>query len=174
MNYIERLKITTAEKEQYNSEMRLARRIQQRFLPRPILLPPNIELAADLRQCREVGGDFYEYFQLGNQLYFAIGDVAGKGTPAALYMASISKLFCYIASNNTSTAQICNLINKHMCDDADDDIYTTIFIGIIDINTGIMTFTNAGHPYPLIIHHNGQTSFLNKYPDGSDRCTRGT
>ncbi len=52
-----------------------------------------------------------------------------------------------------------------MCDDADDDIYTTIFIGIIDINTGIMTFTNAGHPYPLIIHHNGQTSFLNKYPD---------
>lgn len=165
MNYIERLKITTAEKEQYNSEMRLARRIQQRFLPRPILLPPNIELAADLRQCREVGGDFYEYFQLGNQLYFAIGDVAGKGTPAALYMASISKLFRYIASNNTSTAQICNLINKHMCDDADDDIYTTIFIGIIDINTGIMTFTNAGHPYPLIIHHNGQTSFLNKYPD---------
>ena len=165
VNYIERLKITTAEKEQYNSEMRLARRIQQRFLPRPILLPPNIELAADLRQCREVGGDFYEYFQLGNQLYFAIGDVAGKGTPAALYMASISKLFRYIASNNTSTAQICNLINKHMCDDADDDIYTTIFIGIIDINTGIMTFTNAGHPYPLIIHHNGQTSFLNKYPD---------
>lgn len=80
-------------------------------------------------------------------------------------MASISKLFRYIASNNTSTAQICNLINKHMCDDADDDIYTTIFIGIIDINTGIMTFTNAGHPYPLIIHHNGQTSFLNKYPD---------
>ena len=114
VNYIERLKITTAEKEQYNSEMRLARRIQQRFLPRPILLPPNIELAADLRQCREVGGDFYEYFQLGNQLYFAIGDVAGKGTPAALYMASISKLFRYIASNNTSTAQICNLINKHL------------------------------------------------------------
>lgn len=165
VNYIERLKITTAEKEQYNSEMRLARRIQQRFLPRPISLPPNIELEADLRQCHEVGGDFYEYFQLGDQLYFAIGDVAGKGTPAALYMASISKLFRYIASNNSSTAKICHLINKHMCDDADDDMYTTIFIGIIDINTGNMTFTNAGHPYPLIIPPNGQTNFLNKYPD---------
>lgn len=165
INYIERLKITMTEKEQYNSEMRLAHRIQQHFLPRPIHLPSNIELAADLRQCHEVGGDFYEYFQQGDKLYFAIGDVAGKGIPAALYMTSISKLFRCIASNNTSTAQICNLINKHICNDANDDIYTTIFIGIIDINTGIMTFTNAGHPYPLIIHHNEQISFLNQFSD---------
>ena len=62
VNYIERLKITTAEKEQYNSEMRLARRIQQRFLPRPILLPPNIELAADLRQCRDTSKKTEAFF----------------------------------------------------------------------------------------------------------------
>ena len=53
-----------------------------------------------------------------------------------------------------------------MCDDADDDMYITMFMGILDINTGIMTFTNAGHPYPLVIRDNkGTTSFLNKYPD---------
>ena len=165
VNYIERLQTTTAEKEQLNSEMRLARRIQQRFLPHHIQLPPNIKLAAELRQCREVGGDMYEFFLIDNHLYFATGDVSGKGTPAALYMASFSKLFSYIASHHTSTATICNIINKHMCDDADDDMYITMFMGILNIDTGIMTFTNAGHPYPLIIHRDGNTSFLNKYPD---------
>lgn len=165
VNYIERLQTTTAEKEQLNSEMRLARRIQQRFLPHHIQLPSCIKLAAELRQCREVGGDMYEFFLIGNHLYFATGDVSGKGTPAALYMASFSKLFRYIASHHTSTATICNIINQHMCDDADDDMYITIFMGILNTDTGVMTFTNAGHPYPLIIHPDGNTSFLNKYPD---------
>ncbi len=169
IHYIEYLKMTTAEKEQLNSEMHLAQRIQQRFLPHPIQLPSHIELASKLRQCKEVGGDFYEYFLQDQRLYFTIGDVSGKGIPAALYMASFSKLFRYIASNHTSTAQICTLINRHMCDDSNDDsnddMYVTIFVGILDIYTGIMTYTNAGHPYPLILQGNGHTDFLNKYSD---------
>lgn len=165
INYIEKLKISTAEKEQRKSEMCLARRIQQRFLPQHIDLPSNIELAAELRQSQEVGGDLYEFFILDNRLYFAIGDVSGKGTPAALYMVSISKLFRYIASSHTSTATICNIINKHMCEDTEDDMYVTIFMGILDINTGTLTYTNAGHPYPLIIHENGETNFLSRYPE---------
>lgn len=52
-----------------------------------------------------------------------------------------------------------------MCEDTEDDMYITMFIGILDINTGILTYTNAGHPYPLVIHGNGATNFLNKYPD---------
>lgn len=165
VNYIEKLKISTAEKEQRNSEMVLARRIQQRFLHNHIEVPKNIELAAELRQSLEVGGDLYEFFLLSNRLYFAIGDVSGKGTPAALYMVSICKLFRYVANTNTSTATICNIINKHMCEDAEDDMYVTMFMGILDINTGIITFTNAGHPYPLVIHENGETNFLREYPD---------
>lgn len=165
INHIEKLKISTAEKEQRKSEMILARRIQQRFLPQHIELPSNIELAAELRQSQEVGGDLYEFFILENRLYFAIGDVSGKGTPAALYMVSISKLFRYIASSHTSTATICNIINKHMCEDTEDDMYVTIFMGILDINTGILTYTNAGHPYPLIIHENGETNLFMKYPE---------
>lgn len=165
INYIEKLKISTIEKEQRNSEMNLARRIQQRFLPQHIELPSNIQLAAELRQSREVGGDLYEFFILGNRLYFAIGDVSGKGTPAALYMVSVSKLFRYVASTETSTAKICNIINKHMCEDTEDDMYVTMFMGILDINTGVMTYTNAGHPYPLVIHENYETNFFTKYPD---------
>lgn len=165
INYIEKLKISTAEKEQRNSEMNLARRIQQRFLPHHITLPDHLQLAAELRQSQEVGGDFYEFFIRGNRLYFTIGDVSGKGTPAAFYMVSITKLFRYVANSHNSTATICNIINKQMCEDAEDDMYVTMFMGILDINTGIMTYTNAGHPYPLVIHENGETNFLSKYPD---------
>lgn len=165
VDYIERLTITTAEKELLNSEMRLARRIQQSFLPNSIPLPSNIELFAELHQSKEVGGDLYEYFIIDHRLYFAIADVSGKGIPAALYMASIVKFFRYVASDKHSTAEICNIINKHSCAENEEDIYITMFMGIIDINTGILTFTNAGHPYPLIVHENGEVSVLNKYPD---------
>lgn len=165
INYIEKLKISTAEKEQRKSEMKLARRIQQRFLPSGIKLPANIELAAELRQSQEVGGDLYDFFTLSNLLHFVIGDVSGKGTPAALYMVSICKLFRYVASTHHSTATICNIINKHMCEDAEDDMYVTMFMGIVDINTGIMTYTNAGHPYPIVLHENTETNFLSRYPD---------
>ena len=165
INYIEKLKISTAEKEQRNSEMLLARKIQQRFLSPSVSLPSNIQLAAELRQSQEVGGDLYEFLYLDNRLYFAIGDVSGKGTPAALYMVSISILFRYIASCHCSTATICNIINKQMCVDNGDDMYVTMFMGILDVNTGIMTYTNAGHPYPLIVHENGETNFLSNYPD---------
>lgn len=164
-DYIERLQITMAEKEQMNSEMILARRIQQRFLPQHPLIPENIELAAELRQSREVGGDLYEFFQVGNRLYFAIGDVCGKGIPAALYMASISTLFRYVANCHSSISAVCSITNRHMCKDFSDDMYITMFMGIIDVNTGILTYTNAGHPYPLIIHENGISHFLDKSPD---------
>lgn len=164
-DYIEKLQITTAEKEKMNSEMNLARQIQQRFLPQHPSLPSNIELIAELRQSREIGGDLYEFFQVDNRLYFTIGDVSGKGAPAALYMASVCKLFHYVASCHTSTATICDIINQHMWDDIEGDMYITMFMGILDINTGILTYTDAGHPYPLIIYENGDIHILETNAD---------
>lgn len=164
-DHIKRLQTTMAEKEKMNSEMILAQRIQQRFLPQHPLISENIELAAELRQSSEVGGDLYEFFQLDNRLYFAIGDVCGKGIPAALYMASVSNLFRYVASCNSSISDICSIINRHMCKDFSDDMYITMFMGIIDVNTGILTYTNAGQPYPLIILESGKSHFLDKAPD---------
>lgn len=165
IDYIERLTITTAEKEQMNSEMRVAQRIQHSFLPKRTKLPPNIELFGELRQSRKVGGDLYDYFVKDHRLYFAIGDVSGKGIPAALYMSSITKLFRYVANDKHSTAAICDIINQHSCDDGEDDIYITMFLGILDMNTEVVTFTNAGHPYPLIVHDSGEVTILDKYPD---------
>ena len=165
IDYIDRLTTTTAEKEQMNSEMRLAQRIQHNFLPKHVQLPSNVELFGELRQSRKVGGDLFDYFVKDHRLYFAIGDVSGKGIPAALYMSSIIKLFRYVANDKHSTAAICDVINRHSCDDGEDDIYITMFVGILDMNTGIVTFTNAGHPYPLIVHESGDVSVLDKYPD---------
>lgn len=145
--YAEKLKVS----EKIQSEIRLAQKLQQHFLPRPLQLPDNIEVKGELRQSKSVGGDLYEYFLLNGRLYFAIGDVSGKGIPAALYMASVVKLFRYVASKQTSTAHICNTINTYMSDNSVDDMYITMIVGILNINTGEMTITNAGHPDPLVV-----------------------
>lgn len=165
VGYIERLKASTVENEKISTEMRLARRIQKRFLPRNNEISKNIEVFAELKQSKEVGGDLYEHFRVGNKLYFAIGDVSGKGIPAALYMASIVTLFRYVAGEHSSTAKICNIINTHMCDNSSDDMYITMFIGILNLDTGVITFTNAGHPNPMIIDADENISYLSKYPD---------
>ncbi len=160
-SYAEKLKVS----EKIQSEIRLAQKLQQRFLPRPLQLPDNIELRGELRQSKSVGGDLYEYFLVNNLLYFAIGDVSGKGIPAALYMASVVKLFRYVASKQTSTAHICNTINTYMSDNSDDDMYVTMFVGVLDITTGEITFTNAGHPEPLVVHPNRRIEPLKFYSD---------
>ncbi|MEG0795663.1 MAG: SpoIIE family protein phosphatase [Odoribacter sp.] len=165
IKYLEFLRIKTVEKEQMSTEMSVASRVQERFLSKDIVLPKNIKLAAKLSQCKKIGGDLYEYFIKDNQLYFVIGDVAGKGIPAALYMASICKLFCYVANQNASTAAICDVINKYMCENADDDMYITMFVGRLDLSTCVMTFTNAGHPYPLIISKKEKCYFLDEFPN---------
>lgn len=165
ITYIQQLKTTTAQNEKIITEMNLARKIQQSFLPKDILLPENIELYGKLKQSKSVGGDLYEYFILNDKLYFAIGDVSGKGVPASLYMASVIKLFRYVASRQHSSAAICNIINTHMCDNSEDDMYVTMFIGILDVFTGTMTYTNAGHPQPLIILGNGRIATLDEVTD---------
>lgn len=164
-SYIQCLQTTTAKNQEIITEMNLAQKIQKRFLPKDISLPNNIELYGDLKQSRSVGGDLYEYFILDNKFYFALGDVSGKGFPASLYMASVIKLFRYVASRQTSTSAICNIINTHMCDNTEDDMYVTMFIGIMDIKNGHITYTNAGHPKPFIIHPDGQICILTDEPD---------
>ncbi|MDR1755985.1 MAG: SpoIIE family protein phosphatase [Culturomica sp.] len=158
--YVDQLKNTTEENERMNTEIRLARKIQNRFLPQPVVRSKEVEIQGKLQQSKSVGGDLYEYFIIDNRLYFAIGDVSGKGIPAALYMASIIKLFRYVAARENSSARICNTINSHICDSTEDDMFVTLFTGILDLDTGVVTFSNAGHPNPLLIDGSGEvTSF---------------
>lgn len=162
VNSIQQIKISAAEKEQLNAEMRLAQNIQRNFLPKPIVFPENMDFGAKFYPCRQIGGDLYDYFMIGSRLYFIIGDVSGKGIPAALYMHSLYNLLHYIAKQDLSPAAICNIIHKAMTH-VTDQMFTTLFIGSLDINTGIITYTNAGQCYPLIIHENGEISALSKH-----------
>lgn len=164
ISFTRQLEASIAEQKQRETEMNMACRIQQRFLPRPVKLPACIDLVAELHQSREVGGDLYDFFLLDRHLYFAIGDVSGKGIPAALYMTSMSKLFHYVAQNHASTAEICTILNNQMCD-SQDDIYATLFIGILNLDTGVLTYTNAGHTYPLCFRSEPHIDFIEQYPD---------
>lgn len=167
MAYVGELKTNAAANERINAEMKLAKKLQRRFLPRLTNCPDSIELFSELRQSYEVGGDLYDYFIMDQKLFFVVGDVSGKGTPAALYMASIMKLFRNVSSQSHSTAEICSIINTYMCQNngPDDDMYITMFVGILDILTGKMTFTNAGHPYPFVIQSKSEVLPLDNYPD---------
>ncbi|MDR2130474.1 MAG: SpoIIE family protein phosphatase [Odoribacteraceae bacterium] len=145
------LKSSTIEKEKIQSEMRVAQRIQERFLPvQHILHDRRFSLYAALEQSKSVGGDMYSYFVKKSNLYILVGDVQGNGIPAALYMASISTLFNYVAPTKHATSEICNTLNTYMCRNTGDDIFITLFIGILNLNSGILNYTNAGHPYPII------------------------
>ena len=163
--YIDQLRRTTEENQRMITEIKLAKRIQNRFLPQPVTLSREVEVLGRLEQSKSVGGDLYEYFIIDNKLYFAVGDVSGNGIPAALYMASIIKLFRYVAGRQESSAQICDIINGNMCEYTEDDMYVTIFTGILDLKTGVVTFTNAGHPNPLLVDENGHVSAFSEDTD---------
>ncbi|MDR1274697.1 MAG: SpoIIE family protein phosphatase, partial [Odoribacteraceae bacterium] len=148
---MENLKNTTIEKEKIEGEIRVAQRIQERFLPvQNMLHERRFSLYATLEQSKAVGGDMYAYFVKKNNLYLLVGDVQGNGIPAALYMASISTLFNYVASRKHSTAEICNTLNAYMCRNAGAEMFITVFIGILNLDSGILNYTNAGHPFPVI------------------------
>ena len=148
---MEHLKNTTIEREKIQGEMRVAQRIQERFLPvQNVLHDRRFSLYAALEQSNAVGGDMYSYFVKKNNLYILVGDVQGNGIPAALYMASVSTLFNYVASTKHSTSEICNTLNTYMYRDSGDDMFITMFIGILNLDSGILNYTNAGHPYPII------------------------
>ena len=148
---IENLRISTIEKEKIEGEMRVAQRIQERFLPSiPRISKFHFSLYARLEQSKAVGGDMYSYFVKRNCLYFIVGDVRGKGIPAALYMASVSTLFNYIAPRKRTSSDICNTINNYMSDNVEDDMFITMFVGILDLKNGMLSYANAGHPFPIL------------------------
>ncbi|MDD4821895.1 MAG: SpoIIE family protein phosphatase [Bacteroidales bacterium] len=158
--YIEDLKQTAIAKEKIESELRIAREIQMGMIPK--IFPPfpnliEIDLYATLHPAKEVGGDLYDFFMLDeNHICFAIGDVSGKGVPASLFMAVTRTLLRSVAPDQMTTRGIVNSLNKSLSTNNDSNMFVTFFLGIIELNTGIMTYTNAGHNPPVLIHPNGE------------------
>lgn len=157
---MQRLVDTTRAKERIESELHIARDIQMSLVPHsfsPFPESESLELYARIRPAKEVGGDLYDYFFRGDRLFFTIGDVSGKGVPASLFMAVTRTLFRIAASHKDSPAEILATINDTILNENDTCMFVTMFIGVLDTNTGLLTFCNAGHNRPVIIGPGGAT-----------------
>ncbi|QAZ68676.1 SpoIIE family protein phosphatase [Solidesulfovibrio carbinolicus] len=163
-DYIADLTATTKAKERLESELKIARNIQMSFLPKRFPPFPEITsfaLHADLLPAREVGGDLYDFFLLGpGRLLFLVGDVSGKGVPAALFMAVTKTLIKGNAEQESDPAEILAKVNRELCVDNESMLFVTMFLAILDCDTGEMTFSNAGHNPPARLAPDGTVSWL--------------
>ena len=152
--YTENLKTVTAEKERIGAELNVATQIQADMLPRIFpAFPQNKEfdLYASMTPAKEVGGDFYDFFLLDDDhLALVIADVSGKGVPAALFMVISKTLIKNRAMQGGTPAQILADVNNQLCEGNDSDMFVTCWLGILDLNTGVMTAASAGHEFPAI------------------------
>ncbi len=169
--YIHDLKTVTKEQARIKSELSVAHRIQMEILPIDFVLPQgyeNIDIDAFLTPARSVGGDFYDFWLEDGKIYFSIGDVSGKGIAAAMVMAMTCTLFRSLVSKHESTNEIMSLLNKMLTRNNQTEMFVTMFIGVIDTQTGELAYCNAGHTAPFIFSDNGcsQLPMLPKLPLG--------
>jgi sigma-B regulation protein RsbU (phosphoserine phosphatase) len=154
--YLIDLEETTASKERIESELKIAHDIQMSMVPKTF--PPfpdrrEFDIYATLVPAREVGGDFYDFFFIDeHRLCFAIGDVSGKGVPASLFMALTKTMFRATGGRQNATAEIIlSRLNGEICRDNDSCMFVTVFCCILDIRTGQVEYSNAGHNLPYVL-----------------------
>ncbi len=147
----EKLQAAVLSRERLEREFQLAREIQQTFLPDKLPHLESWEVEARWRPAREVGGDFYDLFWLSkNQMAIVIADVSDKGISAALYMTLTRTLIRTVAQQNHSPAGVFRQVNELLLRDTPHGMFVTALFGIIDLNTGVLTYANAGHNLPTI------------------------
>jgi serine phosphatase RsbU (regulator of sigma subunit)/anti-sigma regulatory factor (Ser/Thr protein kinase) len=168
--YIRNLKETTAEKERFASELRVAHEIQMSFLKK--VFPPfpqrqDFSIFATLEPAREVGGDLYDFTLVDeDRLIFYIGDVSDKGVPASLVMAMTMTLMKRASQQTGMTpAGILRQVNNALAEDNQNAMFVTLFIGSLNLKTGELCFSNAGHNPPLILGADGSCRYL-QLPEG--------
>jgi len=157
--------IIKAQKERMESELNVGHDIQMSFVPDFSSLPDRSEfsICAALEPAREVGGDFYDYYFLDRErLCFCIGDVSGKGVPAALFMAIAKTLIKSRAADDRSTASILTHVNDELSADNQVCMFVTVFAVILNIRSGEVVYTNAGHNPPYLRKADGSLQRLDQ------------
>ena len=158
--HITDLQATTASKERLQSELRIAHDIQMGMIPTSFPQRQDLDLFASMTPAKEVGGDLYDFIIEGDELFFIIGDVAGKGVPASLYMAVTRTLFRNLAGNYQSAANIVREMNHAIASTNDSYVFVTVFVGVLDMKTHYLTYCNAAHNAPVMITTEGECSLL--------------
>ena len=160
--YVDELKETTAQKASIERELSVARSIQMSMLP--ITWPPfpdrnDLDIFGSVAPAKAVGGDLFDFRLRNEKLYFCIGDVSGKGIPAAMVMTVISSMFQTLSDSEDSPLRIMTAINASASARNENQMFVTLFIGSLDLSTGVLQYTNAGHNAPVVIT-DGKPSLL--------------
>jgi sigma-B regulation protein RsbU (phosphoserine phosphatase) len=167
--YINDLAETTAAKERIESELKIAHTIQMSFLPKtfpPFPEKDAFEIFATLEPAKEVGGDLYDFFLLDDDhLFFSIGDVSGKGVPAALFMAVTKTLVKGIAKHDMTPAQTLRSVNAELVIDNDSSMFVTLFCAVVNFRTGELAYCSAGHNPPVLLPAGEGPRWLEVPPD---------
>jgi len=144
--------IDQAEKRMQD-ELKLAKSIQDAALPKNFAMPgENIDLYALMTPAKQVGGDFYDFFYCDrDKLCLVIADVSGKGVPAALFMMRAKTAIKNYARHGNSAAKVLEHVNHTLCEGNDAEMFVTVWLGILDLNTGKIQCANAGHEYPVLM-----------------------
>ncbi len=153
--YIRDIENITAERERISTELSLATRIQADMLPNIFPAYPDrseFDIYATMEPAREVGGDFYDFFLIdSDHLCLVMADVSGKSVPAALFMMMTKIILTNIAMQGKTPAQILTETNTAICTHNKEEMFVTVWLGILEISTGKLTAANAGHEYPVFM-----------------------
>ena len=133
------------------SELRIARRIQEEMLPKASLDRSDLTVQGSLAPAKEVGGDLFDYFIREGKLFFSIGDVCGKGVPAAMLMAVVHSMLRMLSEQEEAPARIVGELNREACRNNATGTFVTLFLGVLDLSTGRLRYCNAGHDRPVLV-----------------------
>ncbi|WP_051192282.1 PP2C family protein-serine/threonine phosphatase [Butyrivibrio sp. VCB2001] len=143
-------------------ELEFAKSIQESALPQNFHIPrKDVEIFATMDPAKEVGGDFYDFFFIdADNMALVIADVSGKGIPASLFMMRSKAAIRSTAVQGSNPSDILEKVNEVLCEGNDADMFVTVWIGIMNLKTGVMRCSNAGHEYPIIRHKDGDYELL--------------
>lgn len=168
-DYVNKVKEATTSKEKINAELSLATKIQLSALPKKVIHNDKVSLSAFISPAKEVGGDLYGYEELEkDKLYFFVGDVSGKGVPAALFMMQAKTLLQESLSSG-GLLEAVTRTNKRLLEEDSEALFLTALIGIFNSKTGELHYVNAGHE-PAFIFHDGKYNLLKEIADVPLAC----
>lgn len=163
-SFISQIQRNSAWQQRIDHEMDMASNIQLNMLPQitpAILENPSIDLYAELHPARMVGGDLYDFYLIKNHLFLVIADVSGKGFPAALLMVETRSMLRSMIFTEPNPAELLKNLNNAIMETNNAEMFVTMFIGVLDLDNGNFSYSNAGHNAPLILHRNGTLDELN-------------
>ena len=150
--YIDQLQEVTAKEAVIKRDLETAMKIQMTMIPMDFPKRDDADIYGSIKPAMIVGGDFYDFFIKEDKLYFCIGDVSGKGTPAALFMMVYVNMFRVFAMEDDKPDSIVARLNQNLCRNNPEFMFVTFFVGILNLTSGLLQYCNAGHTFPYLIN----------------------